>query len=137
MHLWNLVPEVVVNTLGHTHTDHLQTALDEANSKLSMLYRVVDGACDQSFGIHVAEFANFPPEVVESAKAKLAQLEAGNAPAATPAPAAAAQDEVLTQRCNAAILFLHSSQACDAVAWHTVREIAPPAMAAVPATCKS
>lgn len=55
-----------------------------------MLYNIKDGACDQSFGIHVAESANFPPEVVEAAKVKLAELEAGSHLSVAPGAAAGA-----------------------------------------------
>lgn len=58
---------------------HVQTQLDEATGKLTMLYNIAQGACDQSFGIHVAESANFPASVVAAAKVKLAELESASA----------------------------------------------------------
>ena len=46
-----------------------------AEGQLTMLFRVEDGPSDQSFGVHVAEVARFPAQVVAAAKRKLAELE--------------------------------------------------------------
>ncbi|XP_054805696.1 DNA mismatch repair protein MSH2 isoform X1 [Prosopis cineraria] len=54
---------------------HVNAHIDSSTRKMTMLYKVEPGACDQSFGIHVAEFANFPESVIAMAREKAAELE--------------------------------------------------------------
>ncbi|KAK7347430.1 hypothetical protein VNO80_21960 [Phaseolus coccineus] len=62
---------------------HVSAHIDSSTRKLTMLYKVEPGACDQSFGIHVAEFANFPESVVTLAREKAAELEDFSLPGAS------------------------------------------------------
>lgn len=55
---------------------NLNVAVKEWQDSIAFLHKIVDGAADKSYGIHVARLAGVPPEVNERAKQILAQLEA-------------------------------------------------------------
>jgi DNA mismatch repair protein MutS len=54
---------------------NLNVAVREWEDNIAFLHKIVDGAADKSYGIHVARLAGVPPEVNERAKQILAQLE--------------------------------------------------------------
>jgi len=55
---------------------NLNVAVKEWEDNIAFLHKIVDGAADKSYGIHVARLAGIPGEVNERAKQILAQLEA-------------------------------------------------------------
>lgn len=58
---------------------NLNVAVKEWNDQVVFLHRIVPGAADKSYGIHVARLAGVPHEVNERAKEILAGLEAKQA----------------------------------------------------------
>lgn len=58
------------------HVKNMHVAVHIGNSHdVTLLYKVNEGVGDKSFGIHVAELANFPESVVELAKRKADELD--------------------------------------------------------------
>lgn len=54
---------------------NLNVAVREWQDEVIFLHKIVEGAADKSYGIHVARLAGVPREVIERSKAILAQLE--------------------------------------------------------------
>lgn len=68
-------------TVPHVQNLNVAVHVDESGSNdsgrrdITLLYKVDEGVCDQSFGIHVAELARFPDSVITMAKRKASELE--------------------------------------------------------------
>ena len=57
------------------HAGNFQVAVQEKGDKLVFLHKILAGACDSSYGIHVAEMAGLPNNVVRRARKILLRLE--------------------------------------------------------------
>jgi DNA mismatch repair protein MutS len=56
--------------------ENIQVAVKETGDRVLFLHRIVPGAADRSYGIHVAQLAGLPPRVIERAREVLRELEA-------------------------------------------------------------
>lgn len=60
------VPHVKnLNVVAHVTPRNVADKASKHDRDITLLYKVEPGVCDQSFGIHVAELANFPESVVK------------------------------------------------------------------------
>ena len=68
-----------LSTLALQHNSvqnkHVTAIVDDDDDTLTMLYKIENGPCPQSFGIEVAKLAKFPQSVIETAQKKAAELE--------------------------------------------------------------
>ncbi|MBC7188211.1 MAG: DNA mismatch repair protein MutS [Calditrichaeota bacterium] len=82
-------PRLAAKTMFATHYHELtelalilprvknyNVAVKEWGDRVVFLRKIVEGGCDHSYGIHVAQLAGLPREVIERAKEILANLEA-------------------------------------------------------------
>ncbi|KAL7313114.1 MSH2 protein [Mucor circinelloides] len=61
-------------TVNHVKNLHVAVHVGEQHD-VTLLYKVNEGVGDRSFGIHVAELANFPRSVINLAKRKASELD--------------------------------------------------------------
>ena len=69
----------LVNEYPQVQNLHVVAHIGDAGAndrrEVTLLYKVDEGVCDQSFGIHVAELVRFPEKVINMAKRKADELE--------------------------------------------------------------
>jgi DNA mismatch repair protein MutS len=68
--------ELTVLSERLSRLENLQVLVREHEGRIVFLHRVVPGACDGSYGLHVARMAGVPEDVLQRAKGVLLQLEA-------------------------------------------------------------
>lgn len=56
---------------------NLHVEAEKEEKAITLLYKVREGVCDQSFGIHVAELANFPESVVKVMGFDVLEIDCG------------------------------------------------------------
>ncbi len=67
--------ELTQTALELNRVKNFNVAVEESNNQVSFLYRVVEGAANKSYGIHVAQMAGIPKEVISRAWEILKNIE--------------------------------------------------------------
>jgi DNA mismatch repair protein MutS len=57
------------------HIRNRNVAVEEADGKVTFLYKVKEGKANRSYGIHVASLAKLPDAVIDRAKSLLKEFE--------------------------------------------------------------
>ncbi len=78
----------------HAAARNFTVAVREWNDEIVFLHRIVPGAADKSYGIHVARLAGLPAVVLDRAREILGRLEASDLPATTTTVASDGEDPV-------------------------------------------
>ncbi len=97
-----------LTTLPQTHSNvtNLNVSVREWEDQIVFLHRIVPGATDRSYGIHVANLAGLPPQVVKRANALLSELSVSHEGAASP-PISEAAVKPDTQQMGLFTEFVH------------------------------
>ena len=97
-----------LTTLPQTHSavTNLNVSVREWQDQIVFLHRIVPGATDRSYGIHVANLAGMPPEVVKRANALLGELSVSHEGDAAP-PISEAAVKPDTQQMGLFTEFVH------------------------------
>jgi len=79
-----------LTAMGNSHTGVANVHLDavEHAGRIVFMHAIKSGATDRSYGLQVAELAGLPPAALDSARARLAELEGGQRIAAETASGA-------------------------------------------------
>lgn len=67
--------ELTILDEKYKQVKNVHVSANEDNGKITFLHKVIDGAVDKSYGVHVAALANMPKEIIDNATKILSKYE--------------------------------------------------------------